>query len=314
MRKHIRKTVLCLSLLVPAYVLAEEPGRDAAKPAANRSADEAAIRANVAAFVKAYTAGDAKGVAKLFLSEAQMIDQEGNTTQGREAIEKVFAGIFTARPGAAIDVEIDSLRFIGTALAHETGTTKVKAKSGELVESNHYSVMHVKTRTGQWLMAFAHDVEGGEQMPAERLKPLEWMVGDWIDESHESVVLTSCHWSENKNFLLQEIKVRIRGINAMDVSQRIGWDPLTKQIRSWSFDSEGGFGEGLWSRDGDRWIVKATGVRRDGVTATATNTFTPTGKSSYTWRSTDRTIGGESAPPLEVKVVRKPPEPVTQGQ
>ena len=32
----------------------------------------------------------------------------------------------------------------------------------------------------------------------------------------------------------------------MTVTQRIGWDPAAKQIRSWEFDSEGGFGEGTW--------------------------------------------------------------------
>jgi hypothetical protein len=135
------------------------------------------------------------------------------------------------------------------------------------------------------------------------------MIGDWIDESHESVVLTSCHWTASKNYILQEIKVRMRGRDAMDLSQRIGWDPLTKQIKSWVFDSEGGYGESIWTPDGDRWLVKATAVRRDGVTASATNVFTPTSDDSYTWRSVDRVLGHDVQPPLEIKVVRKPPEP-----
>ena len=39
-------------------------------------------------------------------------------------------------------------------------------------------------------------------------------------------------------------------------TQRIGWDPVAGQFRSWDFDSQGGYSEGLWSRDGDRWIIK----------------------------------------------------------
>ena len=31
----------------------------------------------------------------------------------------------------------------------------------------------------------------------------------------------------------------------------IGWDPSTSQIRSWSFEADGGIGEGVWSNQGD---------------------------------------------------------------
>jgi hypothetical protein len=39
-----------------------------------------------------------------------------------------------------------------------------------------------------------------------------------------------------------------------------------------------------------------------------TNIYTPTGKDSYTWQTTDRVVAGEVLPPMEIKVVRKPPE------
>ena len=99
------------------------------------------------------------------------------------------------------------------------------------------------------------------------------------------------------------------GRAAMEVTQRIGWDPLSKRIRSWVFDSEGGFGDGVWARDGDAWIIKATFVPSHGRAASATNTIVPVGKDSYVWRSTDRVVGDEVHEPLEVTVVRKPPAP-----
>ena len=95
----------------------------------------------------------------------------------------------------------------------------------------------------------------------------------------------------------------------MQVSQRIGWDPLAKRIRSWVFDSEGGYGESVWARNGDAWVIKATGVRSDGTTASATNVLVRTGTDGYVWRSTDRIIGDEVTPSIEVKAVRKPPQP-----
>jgi hypothetical protein len=123
------------------------------------------------------------------------------------------------------------------------------------------------------------------------------------------VVHSTCRWSEDKNFLLQEFKLQLNGRDEMNVSQRIGWDPVAKQVRSWTFDSEGGVGESLWTRDDEGWIINATGVRPDGTTASATNLLKPTGTDGYIWRSTDRVVADERQPTLEVKVVRKPPEP-----
>lgn len=91
----------------------------------------------------------------------------------------------------------------------------------------------------------------------EHLKQLEWMVGHWVDEGDDSVTETTCEWSEDKNFLLRKFTISIDGKQAMKGVQRIGWDPPSRQIRSWVFDSAGGFAEGLWSRVGDYWVVKA---------------------------------------------------------
>ena len=64
-------------------------------------------------------------------------------------------------------------------------------------------------------------------------------------------------------------------------SQRHAADRLGRvkhQFKTWIFDSEGGFGEGYWTRDGDRWLIKAEGVRQDGQPASATNIITRLGK------------------------------------
>ena len=47
------------------------------------------------------------------------------------------------------------------------------------------------------------------------------------------------------------------GYGQVDISgiQVIGWDPIAKAIRSWTFDSNGGFAEGKWEHRGDRWFI-----------------------------------------------------------
>ena len=88
-------------------------------------------------------------------------------------------------------------------------------------------------------------------------------------------------------------------------SERIGWDPLAKKLHSWVFDSAGGAAEGVWTRNGDQWIIKLTGVTHDGKPASATNVLTRAAKDRMTWQSRDRVIGGEMTPNIEeITIVR----------
>ena len=64
------------------------------------------------------------------------------------------------------------------------------------------------------------------------------------------------------------------------------------------------------TRDGDRWVVKAEGVRQDGQHASATNIITFLGVDRASWQSVDRTLGDLALPGVdEFTIVRKPPEP-----
>ena len=79
-------------------------------------------------------------------------------------------------------------------------------------------------------------------------------------------------------------------------TQWIGWDPAGKHIRSWSFDSGGGFGEGAWSKDGSRWTMKTTSTLRDGKKVTATNVITKVDDEHLTWQSTKRSRDDKELP------------------
>jgi hypothetical protein len=141
------------------------------------------------------------------------------------------------------------------------------------------------------------------------------MIGEWVDEDSDSVVRVNCRWSEDGNFLIRAFTVKRQGKPVMSVTQRIGWDPLAKQFRSWEFDSEGGFGEGKWSRDGERWVVKSTGVRPEGTTASATNISFRERPDLVRWVSTDRVLGDVSVPDdIAYVLVRVPPPPRTSSK
>lgn len=283
-----------------------------AKPAAaapEASTDEKAIHQLIDEVEKAYNAADAKALAALFTDDAELVDEDGDVTHGREAIEERFVAAFAARPGAKMSIEVESIRSIGPGLLVEDGTTTVTVSPGEPPERSRYAVVHVK-QDGKWRMASARDITSIAPSNAERLQQLAWLVGEWVDESPDTVVHSKYRWSDDGNFLLNEFSAKIGGRPVMAGSQRIGWDPLANQIRSWVFESTGGFGEGLWSRDGDRWVIKQRSVTSEGQVGTATNVLMMIDKDRWGWQSYDRVDGGELTPEIQqVIVVRKPPQP-----
>ncbi len=296
--------------VTPAASQGNKTGSPVAGTAAltDRPEDEKAIRAMADGFTRSFRAGDAKAVAAMYSEDAELIDEYGERVQGRMAIENLYASIFQARPGSSIAIAIESLRFLSPEVAKEEGQTRVKSGSEPEI-LRRYTVLYVK-QSGRWLYSSVREEHAAGVAHHEHLKALEWLLGDWLDQSSDSTVHATCRWSEDKNFLLRDFTIHVQGRPVMSVSQRIGWDPLTRQIKSWVFDSEGGYGDGLWTRDGNKWVIKSTGVLTDGRIASATQTLTPIGPNSAEWSSTERTIGDQSiAEPAKYVMVRRPPAP-----
>lgn len=291
----------------PARAGSADPIQQSAKVEAP-SADEKAVLALDEAFVRAYDKGDAKALAALFTEDAEVEEDSGEVYQGREAVEAALAASFAEDRGARLTLEIDSVRFVTPDVARETGRSVVTPTAGAPV-SRLYTVLYVK-RDGQWRISSVREEPDPMVPPRERLKDLEWMVGHWVDEGSDALVKLDCRWSDDGNFLLRSFEVRHQGKAVQKIDQRIGWDPLVRQFRSWDFDSDGGFGEGRWSRDGTSWVVHHSGVRPEGTPASATNVLTRVGPDLIRWRSTVRVLGGQVVPDdQEYALARVAPAP-----
>jgi uncharacterized protein (TIGR02246 family) len=279
---------------------------------APESPDEKAIRASAEAFTKHYNNHDAKGLAALFSPNAEMIDEDGLVTKGRDEILKEFEKVFKEHPKSSMVVDIESVRVLTSNLGIEEGTARSKDSPDDNEDITNYVCIHVKT-DGKWLLACVRDwdVPPDELPPHDRLElEMSWLIGDWIDESPDSVVHTVCKWHDNGNFLMQEFVVQVAGEIAMSGTMRIGWDAVHKQFRSWVFDSHGGYSEGLWLRDGEDWVVKMQGATASGETASSTNMYRRIDDDTIAWQSVDRVVDGDrqdDIPPIVVK--RKPPQP-----
>ncbi len=145
---------------------------------------------------------------------------------------------------------------------------------------------------------------------AEEERPLEtldWLVGDWIDVGEKQSVEFSCHFSKNNAFLIRAFRVLEGEDVKLSGMQVIAWDASLQTIRSWTYDSRGGFGEEIWSQTGNRYTLRSTYTLPDGLKGSSISTLTYINEDECTWKSVHREIGGEFLPDIEeFTIVRKP--------
>lgn len=274
------------------------------------SADEKAIRLTGDTFVKAYANADAKLIADHFTTDAEYIDELGTAHQGREAIERTMTTLFTGHPGGRIEMNIETIKFVSPGVAVEDGSTSFTSSSVTEPVYSRYTAIHVKNN-GKWLAASVREQAAKDRRQHRtQLQQLSWLHGDWVDEGENTLVVFSCAATDNRNFLLREFKIHIAGQEAMSGTQRTGWDPLTGKLKSWIFDSEGGYSEGFWHRDDHRWILKSFGVTAEGQPASSTTIYTLVNDDTMTWQSVDHEVAGVEIPDSKVvTIVRRAPRP-----
>jgi len=145
---------------------------------------------------------------------------------------------------------------------------------------------------------------------ADRGRPLDtraWRVGDWVDDDPKVTAEFSCHFTKNDAFLVRSFGVALADDKRLSGMQLIAWDPDREAVRSWTFDSDGGFGEETWGQSGNRYTIRAKYTLPDGGTASAVHVMTYVNDDRFTWKSVNREIDGVLQPDIgEVVLVRKP--------
>jgi uncharacterized protein (TIGR02246 family) len=298
----------------PAQAQPGGQGQAAAQPARQLGStpDEKALIDGVAVFAKAFGAANATAIADLFLDESMIVNPDGNAVRGKAAIAAMYDAAFKESPGLKLEATVEDIRFVTPELARVEGKTKLSTSDSDATEFTGFTALLVR-REGNWRIAEMHEyaAPAADVTPYERLKELEWMVGEWVEEGDKAKSQSSVRWGDNQSYLIRTYSIEPQGEKPSSGTMFIGWDPQSGQIKSWLFNSEGGHGEGLWNRTGENeWVIKATGVLRDGRPTSATQIQTMVNKDTVKVSSIDRIIGGVVAPDInDVIMVRKPPQP-----
>ncbi|MEI7700703.1 MAG: nuclear transport factor 2 family protein [Planctomycetia bacterium] len=297
--------MLCRRVISIAVFMAASLASVAGADEDRDAADEVAIRKAIDAYVAAFNKADAKSLAAMWAQEAvytnPLTDEE---VVGREAIEGQFASIFAEAKGVQLESTTLSIGFVSPNVAIEQGIARV-IRPDKTSEESQYSAVYVK-RDGQWLL----DRVTEEVVPVvasnyEQLRELEWMVGRWVDQDDKATVVTECNWTRNNNFLVRSFLVHVNDRINMSGMQIIGWDPAAKQIRSWVFDSDGGFGQATWKKKEDKWFIQQNGILPDGRKSASVNIIRFVDEKTCMIQSVSRTVDDELLPDIaEVRIVK----------
>lgn len=267
-------------------------------------------------FVDAYARRDAAALGELFTEGAAFYTESGELLRGRDEIVAAFEATFADSPEVQIDeILLEKIRRVTPTVAIEEGVVVSTEFAGAPAVQSRYIAVHVQGDDKQWRIDVLKDYAQVGLDRGAQLDRLAWMLGNWVNEDAESTVRTVCDWSEDGNFLLRRFQVEMSDGSLLKGTQRIGWDPVRGELRSWTFDSEGGFLEGCWKQSGSQWVVVSTGVNGNGETTHATAVYEVIDAEMVTWKYQHLVIGNEVHGEIEpIIMVRQPPGPSSDSE
>jgi uncharacterized protein (TIGR02246 family) len=255
--------------------------------------------------IQAFEKRDAEVIASQWTADGEFIRNDGEAIRGRAEIQKAYADFFkklTYKP--KLEIQSDGLRFPSADTALAEVTLRLKNEEGETVASSSRNSLLVR-EGGQWKVAMVREWDRDVSQDAT-LKELEWLIGTWKTGTKDREVTTTYEWDENKVFIRGKFAVKEGDKVIESGTQMIGKDNADGVIRSWVFQSDGGFGGGIWTREGKKWTVDFHGVMPNGNELTGDSVFVHVDPNTYTWQSVNRKLDGQPMPDtVPIKVTRQ---------
>lgn len=258
-----------------------------------------AVRQSVADYCAAFNKGDVQGISSFWTADAEYSSDSGKTYKGQAEIVGLFRKFLADNPGAKMNLQVKNLRFLRSDVAMGDGESEVTTADGT-VDKGRFTAAWVKA-DGKWLLTSARDLpsEGENVSP---IAGMNWMIGEW--QSEGKPVIMTCKPVLNKAYTQMDFSIK-RPDGDMSITYLFGYDPLTESVKSWTFDSAGGYGEALWTRDGNQWTGRAAGVLPDGQTGSTNFVIKYIDDNTFELQMRERQVGGQPLGDSDTKYTRK---------
>lgn len=267
---------------------------------------DAAITKTAEAFVEAFNKGDAKAVSEFWTPDGDYVDEDAHVLKGRKAIEESYAELFSRNKDLKLQIDVAARKFPTPDTVIEDGNSMVVAPDGRAPSRSRYTNVMVE-QDGKWLLESVREAAYAAPSNYEYLRPLERMIGEWAGQSADGKVESRIifEWGPGKNFIVATRTMEYGDAVMQNGTQWIGWDPVAKEIRSWTFEADGGFSEATWSKDGDKWTIKFNSSVVDGSKVSGISTATMVDGDTLKIKTTDQKMDGNPLPDTpEITVIR----------
>ena len=203
-------------------------------------------------YVRAFNSADADAVADLWTEDGEFADQTtGLVMKGRQRILRAMKRTFASDPDMEAETVWLVVQPVAPNVAVAQGLSRFTPKTGP-VEAAAFVTLYVK-RGGQWKIHRVWQTELDPDPHYEQLADLAWMIGEWTEDKDGKKTRNVCRWTKNRNFITRSFEVSDAGGVLGKGTEVIGWDPSGKCVRSWTFDSQGGFAECVWGLVDGHW-------------------------------------------------------------
>lgn len=283
------------------------PAQDAASTALSPA--EAEVAASAKKLMDAFNQGNSAQVLDMFLPDAELIDEAGTVHVGKEEIGNLVKSFFERYPGVQTASELEAIRLVA-GLALVDGSRSMSDKEGKSVSLVRFISVWKKTDAGYKIVSLRDVNEPVPPNPREALEQLSWLVGSWVNQGSDGRVEMDYRWAEDSSFIVGDLSVvSADGRQVMKSFQRIAWDASAGSYRSWTFDSDGGWGEATWMATDQGWVLQSKAVTPQGAIGSATVTIVPENEDRFTLAGSNRFSNGVAEPDYQHTVVRKAPAP-----
>lgn len=272
---------------------------------ANRDADAQTIRLQATEYAKAFGNGDMEALASMWASDATFTDQFGSVASGRDQILSKMNSFFKANGKQPLELKIDLLEFPAENLAIEHGVSHVGATNNAQSFST-YTAVHVK-RDGKWQMVNVSETPSIAAADAQKttIADLAWLVGNWKVEGPKGSLQIKADWVAGKNMIRCDFDATTKEGDRSLQTQFFFLDPISRRIRSWQYDFDGGYGDSKWFNSGNDWSAVGRSVQADGSIGSARYLIKKLDDNTFSWQSTSRRLLGKRLPDSSVLTAKR---------
>jgi uncharacterized protein (TIGR02246 family) len=258
---------------------------------------------------QAVVEGNSQSAAALWTANAIFIDESGEETRGRNALQERFESLFQERQKKSnstqqIEFEPERVLLPSENVALVVGVVS-KRTGAESNAATRFS-MTLEKQKGLWLISQATETRIAASSACEHLCELDWLIGDWKTTTAKGSAALKVEWAPGKNFI-NITCITTDKESALQTTDRqvIGWDERTGSIVSWFFGYHGNFAYGRWRRNDANWLVNVAGIGSNGTDMKSTDIYSFKATGQFLWQSVSRSKADTNLPDTESLTVEK---------